>query len=94
MTRTLSTYVMVDGVIYAPGTPEKDVKGKVTAEGVWTGAAEDGEDDREPTVKEILDAVGGDKEKAAAALEQEKAGKNRKTLVEPLEAFLKDADQS
>lgn len=43
---------------------------------------------KEPTVPEILEGVGDDKEKAAAALEQEKAGKNRKTLVEPLEAIL------
>jgi hypothetical protein len=42
----------------------------------------------EPSVKEILAEVGEDKEKAATALEQEKAGKNRKTLVEPLEAIL------
>lgn len=43
---------------------------------------------KEPTVPEILEGVADDKEKAAVALEQEKAGKNRKTLVEPLEAIL------
>lgn len=41
-----------------------------------------------PTVEEILAAVGDDKAKAAEALEQEKAGKNRSTLVSKLEAIV------
>lgn len=50
-----------------------------------------GDSTKEPTVKEILDEVGDDKEKAAAALaaEQEARGdKARKTLVEPLQAVI------
>jgi len=39
------------------------------------------------TVDEILAEVGDDKEKAAAALEAEKAGKNRSSLVSKLEAI-------
>lgn len=53
--------------------------------------AADPEPAKEPTVKEILDEVGDDKEKAAAALaaEQEARGdKARKTLVEPLQAVI------
>jgi hypothetical protein len=50
-----------------------------------------GDSTKEPTVKEILDEVGDDKEKAAEALaaEQEARGdKARKTLVEPLQAVI------
>ena len=39
-------------------------------------------------VDDIVAEVGDDKEKAAEALEREKAGKNRKTLVEKLQAVL------
>lgn len=40
------------------------------------------------TVEEILTEVGDDSEKAAAALAEEQAGKNRKTLVASLEAII------
>lgn len=40
------------------------------------------------TVDEVLAAVGDDQEKAAAALAEETAGKNRKTLVEALTAIV------
>ena len=39
-------------------------------------------------IDDILAEVGDDKEKAAAALEAEKAGKNRSTLVTKLEAII------
>lgn len=39
------------------------------------------------TVAGVLEAVGNDPEKAAAALEAEKAGKNRSSLVSKLEAI-------
>lgn len=51
-------------------------------------AAKEGDGPKAGSVEFILAEVGDDKEKAAAALEQEKAGKNRKTLVEPLEKVL------
>lgn len=48
---------------------------------------------RDTTVKGILADVGDDPEKAATALELEKAGENRKTLVEQLEKIANpDAD--
>ena len=40
MARTLNTTVMVDGVIYDAGTPESDIKGEITAQGVWDGEAD------------------------------------------------------
>jgi hypothetical protein len=42
----------------------------------------------EGTVAEILDWVGEDVEKAKVALEAEKAGKKRKSLIEELEALI------
>lgn len=39
-------------------------------------------------IEDILEAVGADVEKAKAALEAEKAGKNRTTLVSKLEAIV------
>ena len=41
-----------------------------------------------PMVAEVLDEVGDDPAKAAAALEVERAGQNRKTLVKALEDLL------
>ena len=56
------------------------------------GAAEpenaESDSTKESSVKDILAEVGDDKDKAAAALELEKAGKSRKTLIEPLEAIV------
>lgn len=86
MGRRLNQTVLAGGVVYPAGTAEADVKTDVEDK-FWTGESDDGAG-KEPTVKEILAAIGDDKEKAAAALEQEKAGKNRKTLVEQLEALL------
>lgn len=43
---------------------------------------------RELGVADILKEIGDDKAKASEVLEKEKAGKNRKTLVEPLEKLL------
>lgn len=45
-------------------------------------------DSKPDTVEGILAEVGDDKEKAAAALEAEVAGKNRSTLVKALEDVL------
>lgn len=42
----------------------------------------------EGTIKDVLAAVGEDPTKAAAALETEKAGENRTTLVSKLEAIV------
>lgn len=95
MARTLNQTVFAGGAIYPAGTPEADVKGNVPDK-FWDGTASTSATEKsdgggkELTVKEILEAVGDDKEKAAAALEAEKAGKGRKTLVEPLEALLAD----
>lgn len=43
------------------------------------------------TVDEVLATVGDDPIKAAAALDAERAGKNRKGLVEPLTAIVEKA---
>lgn len=43
---------------------------------------------KEPTVDEVLAEVGTDKAKAAAAIETEKAGKNRTTLLSKLQAVV------
>lgn len=51
-------------------------------------AAEERSLPKAPTVEEILEQVGSDKELAEVALEEEKAGKNRKTLIEKLDAVL------
>ncbi|RDZ49311.1 hypothetical protein C5C07_20385 [Haloferax sp. Atlit-4N] len=49
----------------------------------------DGGSDKEPTVKEILDEVGDDKEKAQTALDAENAkDKPRASLVDPLQKIL------
>lgn len=42
------------------------------------------------SIKEVLDWVDGDKEKAQQALDAEKAGAERKTLVKELEELLDD----
>lgn len=53
--------------------------------------ADDGNAAKEPTVAEVLAEVGDDQAKAAAALEAEKAGKNRTSLVSKLEAIANPA---
>lgn len=47
-----------------------------------------GEASKPPTIPEILAEVGEDKDKAAAALEAERSGKNRPSLIEKLEAIV------
>lgn len=51
------------------------------------GEAEDSSE-KKKSVDEVLAEVGDDKDKAAAALEAEKAGKNRSTLVTKLQAIV------
>ncbi len=88
--------VIARGDLVPAGVSDVDLDNLVTfgaiagVSGVEPEAEPSGSDSgaKEPTVPEILEGVGDDKEKAAAVLEQEKAGKNRKTLVEPLEAIL------
>ena len=63
-------------------TPALDSRGRPMS------ARDVGEQPKAGTVEEILASVGDDPAKAAAALEAEKAGKNRKTLVEPLTAIV------
>lgn len=46
------------------------------------------EDQGSDKVADVLDAVGDDKAKAAEALEAEKAGKNRPTLLSKLQAVI------
>lgn len=43
MARRLNATVMVDATIYEAGTPESEIDGEITAEGVW-----DGESDQKP----------------------------------------------
>lgn len=75
-----------DGAIIPDGYNDERCK-QLAEEGMLEAVKADSSA-KEPTVKEILDEVGEDKDKAAAALEQEKAGKNRTTLVGPLEAIV------
>lgn len=68
------------------GFLEEDKKAAAKASSSSTGGS------AEPTtVKDILAAVGDDKAKAQEYLEKEKAGENRSTLVEKLEAIANPA---
>lgn len=49
---------------------------------------------KDPTVEEVLAEVGEDQDKAAAALEVEKTGKNRSSLVKKLEAIAAPSSDS
>ena len=60
----------------------------VEVKAVKKAAKDDSTEPATDTVEAILAEVGDDKTKAAAALETEKAGKNRSTLVPKLEAII------
>lgn len=59
MGRTLNTTVMVDGTVYAAGTPESEIDGTVLTEGVWDGEAdpEDEVDSNHPVTAQLREVV-------------------------------------
>ena len=61
---------------------------KVLAKEGMLEKVEEPKPDTSDRVEDILAAVGNDKAKAAEALDQEKAGKNRSTLIGKLEAIV------
>ena len=66
---------------------------EVTLEESGDDDSGDGDSGRPARVRDVLAEVGDDPEKAAAALEVEKAGENRPTLVSKLEEIVaKSAD--
>ncbi|HSV41492.1 MAG TPA: hypothetical protein VLI04_22200 [Nocardioidaceae bacterium] len=76
------------GAIVPGGYNDKRCK-VLAKEGFLEVVKADPEPAKEPTsVEDILGAVGDDKAKATEALEIEKAGKNRPTLVAKLEAIV------
>lgn len=90
MARTLNTTVMVDGVIYDAGTPESDIKGTITAPGVW-----DGEADAEQTAPTGYADQGVDDLKAEAEkrqLDVEGTGANGNVLKDDLVKALEADD--
>lgn len=89
---TGSFHHFYNGTVLPDGLDEKRVK-QLAKEGMLekvdaTEQPADGGSDKPATVEEILAAVGDDKAKAQAALDEEKAGKNRKTLVDKLAAVV------
>ena len=88
--------VLLAGAIVPDGVSDVDLANLVSFGAIAgaTGPVSDPEpestgDGSKPTkVEDILAEVGDDKEKAAAALEAEVAGKNRSTLVKALEDVL------
>ena len=91
MARTLNTTVMVDGVIYDAGTPESDIKGEITAQGVWDGEA----DAKEETGSAGYSSKGADELKAEAekrGLEVEGTGANGNVLKDDLVKALEADD--
>lgn len=81
--------------IYAGGRLPEDIDEEQLEQLLDSAMVEEVEDevDEEPaeeptTVEDILAAVGEDKDLAAEYLEKERAGKNRSTLIEKLEAIL------
>lgn len=78
-----------EGTVLPDGLDKDRVK-QLAEEGMLSkvkGGEAPAEGDKPSTVKDILTEVGDDKAKAEAALEEEKAGQNRSTLVEKLEAI-------
>lgn len=85
-------YVYKDGVLPA-GADKEHIEQLLAEEMIEKtrapkAAKADPDPAKEPTIEEILNDVGDDKAKAAEALEAEKAGKNRSTLVPKLEAIV------
>lgn len=69
--------------------PDNIGKSLIQQEDNWRAVGGEGAVD--DTVKGILASVGDDAEKAAVALDAERAGRNRKSLVEALEAITEGA---
>ncbi len=71
------------------GTPQTGSFGRVLPFGGDPQAGDtrgsDSYDPGEHNADEVVEYVGDDQARAAAVLEQERAGKNRKSVVEPLE---------
>lgn len=73
-----------------PGEVPADVAERLLESPTWERPSA-----KEPTIDEVLDDVGDDRDKAAAALaeEQAKGEKARKTLIDKLEAVIAEEAQ-